>query len=129
MKHTLWNLIASLKNGAIAKKITILHTKKKICENLLNILWEEGYILGYCSDKKNKNTLKIFLKYNSKKESSIKKITAISKPGKRIYCSAKNVWKLHSYNKLTIISTCEGLKNLKVCQKKNLGGEIILTIL
>lgn len=129
MKHTLWNLIACLKNGAVSKKTTILHTKKKISENLLTLLWEEGYILGYCINKKEKNNLKIFLKYNSKKESSIKKITSVSKPGKRIYCSAKNLWKFNSHNKLIILSTNKGLQSLTNCQKNKLGGEIILTVL
>ena len=128
MKHNFWNLIACLKNGAIAKKPIVLHINKKFSKELLTLLWEEGYILGFSENKTDKNKINIFLKYDSKKRSSIKNISPISKPGKRVYCSVKNFWKLSSCNKLIIISTTKGLKSLEFCKKNNLGGELLLTI-
>jgi len=38
MKNLLWNLIANIQNGQLAKKAFVTQKKKKICENILNIL-------------------------------------------------------------------------------------------
>ena len=47
MKNHLWNMFATIKNGLTVKKSFVLQPKKKICESILNILWDEGFILGY----------------------------------------------------------------------------------
>ena len=126
MKHNLWNLLASLKNGAIAKKLVITHVHTKISENLLTLLWEEGYIAGYSTD--NVNKINVFLKYDKNQAASISSIQSISKPGKRIYCSHKNLWHLNSQNKLIVISTNKGLKTLNQCLKEKIGGEVLLML-
>lgn len=129
MKHNFYNLLACLKNGSIAKKHTVKHVEKKLSKELLTLLWEEGYIAGfninYNSSYKN---IKIFLKYSQNLNPCISNIIAISKPGKKVYCSAKNLWKLNSSNQLLVISTNKGLKSLEFCKKNNLGGEILLIV-
>ena len=39
MKNNLWNIIASIQNGLLAKKPYIKVTRKKTIEMLLNVLW------------------------------------------------------------------------------------------
>ena len=123
MKGHLYNLIASLKNGQIVKKGFILHEKKRICEDLLNILWDEGFILGYTLFS-YKNKLKVYLKYRNGNP-VIKTIQLVSKPSLRIYYSAKKVWKLKGF---IILTTNQGLKTLNECKKLNIGGEPLVVI-
>lgn len=92
----------------------------------LNILWNEGFILGYTIDKKS-NQLKIFLKYDKNKP-VIKKIKNISKPGLKIYYSIKQLWKIESTKTFLIISTNQGLKTLDQCKKLKIGGEPFIII-
>ena len=51
MKNYFWNAIACIQNGLLAKKLCINYPRKKTIEMLLNVLWSEGFILGY--KKKN----------------------------------------------------------------------------
>ena len=59
---------------------------------LLNVLWSEGFILGYT--KIDSKHLKIFLKYKKGKP-AINSIKLISKPSTRIYYSVKQLWKFN----------------------------------
>ena len=54
-------MFANIQNGQIVNKSFILQKKTKLCSSFLNILWNEGYILGY---KVEKHFFKIFLKKN-----------------------------------------------------------------
>lgn len=119
-------MFANIKNGQLAKRSYIYHKKKKLCELFLNILWNEGFIIGYKIEKQD--YIKIFLKYSENGEPSINNMSIISKPGRRVYYSLKQIWKIDSSKTQIIFSTNQGLKTLSECKKLKLGGEPILTI-
>ena len=121
-------MIANIKNGQLAKRTCSYQKKTKLCEKTLQILWDEGYILGYKISNKHKDNLKIFLKYLKNGEPAINNIKFISKPGRRIYYSVKQIWKINSNKTFIIFSTNKGLKTLTDCKKQNLGGEPLLAI-
>ena len=121
-------MFANIKNGQLAKRSYIYQKRKKLCELFLNILWNEGFIIGYKIEGKNKDNLKIFLKYIENRKPSINNIKVISKPGRRITYSLKQIWKIDSSKTLIIFSTNQGLKTLVECKKLQLGGEPIITI-
>ena len=127
MKNFLWNMFANIQNGQLAKKAFILQTNKKVCTSILDVLWNEGFILGYKVSKQNPNKLKIFLKYNHGKP-VIQKIKSISKPSNRVYYSINQIWKIDSSKMFVIISTNQGLKTLIECKKLNIGGEPLIII-
>ena len=60
MQNYLWNMLNSIKNGQLAKKQIIVQSRKKVCESILKILWNEGFILGY-QVIPNSNKIKIVL--------------------------------------------------------------------
>lgn len=120
-------MFANLKNGQLAKRSFIYQTKKKICEAFLKIIWDEGFILGYSINPNNLNQLKIFLKYKNGKP-VINTIQIISKPSKRVYWSASQIWKIDSSKNFIIISTNKGLKSIIDCKKLKIGGEPFLSI-
>ena len=122
MKNYFWNMFANIKNGQLAKKAFIYQKRKKICENFLKILWEEGFILGYKILKKNPNQIKIFLKYKNE-EPVISSIKLVTKPSRRIYYSIEQIWKLDSNKNFIIFSTNKGLKTIIDCKKLKIGGE------
>ena len=124
MKSTIYNMLSSIKNGQLSYKQTIKQIKTKKTEELLNILWDEGFILGY---KKNKNKLIIFLGYKNNNP-LINTIKIISKPNLRVYYSVKQLWKLNINDGLIIFSTNKGLLSINTCKKLKIGGEPILII-
>ena len=126
--NTLWYLLTHIKNGQKSNKAFILHPKKKVCGLILNILWEEGYILGYTVSKKHLNMFEIFLKYKYNNLLVIKHVTSITKPSSKIYCSVKQLWKINFNLGLILLSTNKGILSLNSCKKLNIGGELLCLI-
>jgi small subunit ribosomal protein S8 len=127
MKNLLWNMFANIQNGQLAKRSFVIQKRKKICEYILNVLWNEGFILGYKLVKNDVTQLKIFLKYDNGKP-VIKTLKPISKPGLRIYYSLKQIWKIDTSKTFIVISTNKGVKTIIDCKKLKLGGEPFIII-
>ena len=121
-------MFANIKNGQTAKKSIIIQTRKSMCEHILKLLWDEGFISGYRISFENSQKLEIFLKYKKNGNPTINSIKTMSTPGKRIYYSAKQIWKIDSSKLFIIFSTNKGLKSVTQCKKFKLGGEPFLII-
>jgi ribosomal protein S8 len=127
MKNDMLCLLIHIKNGQQANKSFILHPQKKNCNSILNILWEEGYILGYTLSRKDPKMFEIFLKYHLN-NSVIKHLISIKKPSYKTYCSVKQLCKLNFSLGLILISTHKGILTLNSCKKLNIGGELLCLI-
>lgn len=119
-------MLNNIKIGQLAKKHSITVQRTKFCESMLKTLWNEGFILGYrvISDT---SKLKIFLRYSKLGKPIITSLQFLSKPGKKIYLSSKQIWKINS-KAFLIISTNKGLKSINECKKFKIGGEPIVVI-
>jgi len=120
-------MLNSIKNGQLAKKDIIMQQRKKICESVLKILWNEGFILGY-QIVSEATKFKIFLKYSKTGKPIINSLKFMSKPGKKIYFNTKQIWKINSSKTFIIFSTNKGLKSMHECKKQKIGGEPIVII-
>ena len=128
MKNYLWNIFANIKNGQMAKKSVIIESKKNINESFLKILWDEGFISGYRIFALNEQKVEIFLKYTRTGKPVINSLKGLSKPGRRLYYSAKQIWKLDSSKTFIIFSTNQGLKTINQCKKNRIGGEPLVIV-
>lgn len=128
MKNYLWNMFANIKNGQMAKKSVILEFRKNMNESFLKILWDEGFISGYRVFAQNDKKIEIFLKYTRTGKPVINSLKCLSKPGQRIYYSAKQIWKLDSSKTFIVFSTTQGLKTITQCKKEKIGGEPLVVI-
>lgn len=127
MSFNLNNMFIKLKNAQSVKKPFIIHKKQKLCARFLNVLWDEGYILGYRTSNYNKDMFEIFLKYNNGKP-LINKVIFLTKPSKKIYLSLKQLWKMDLNFGLLIISTNKGVFSKQNCQKLKIGGKPFIYI-
>lgn len=125
MKKKFLGIISSIKNGQSVNKPFVKQKTKKNYEMLLNILWDEGYILGYKSES---NEILVYLKYNKDKSPVITNFKIISKSSLKVYYSVKQLWKFNVNQNLMILSTNLGLLSLNSCKKLGIGGEPILII-
>ena len=121
-------MFANIKNGQMAKKSVILEPRKNICESFLKILWDEGFISGYRIFAHNDKKVEIFLKYTRTGKPVINSLKCLSKPGQRLYYSAKQIWKLDSSTMFIIFSTNQGLQTINQCKKFKIGGEPLVII-
>ena len=120
------DMLTTIRNGLLLSKEFVSTPSSKIKLNVLKVLQEEGYIASFKENKIKKEIkeIKIILSYINGKP-SIKLITRISKPGRRVYSKLKN---LPSYFKgygVTIVSTSKGIMTDKKARISNLSGEIL----
>lgn len=126
--HPVSDLVARLKNGYLANRLTISSPVSKLRENILKILKEEGYILNY-SKVKNNNVehFDIHLKYHHSAP-VVSEISVISKPGRRIYCSSEEIPMVKNGLGVVVISTSQGVLADHDARSRKVGGEILLKI-
>ena len=126
---TIADMLTTIRNGLVISKKFVNTPSSKLKLNILKILQEEGYIKSFKEDeiKKGIKEIKIILSYVNGKP-SIKLISRISKPGRRVYSKIKD---LPSYFKgygVTIVSTSKGIMTDKKARISNLSGEILCQV-
>ena len=123
------DMITRIRNAQLRTLSTVNIPSSKFRAKILDVLREEGYISDYkfSSDKKNKGSLLVNLKYNDGLP-VIKEITRISKPGRRIYTKANSIPKIKSGLGIAIVSTSMGIMSDNDARSKNIGGEIICRV-
>ena len=126
---TIADMLTTIRNGLVLSKKFVNTPSSKLKLNILKILQEEGFITSFKENeiKKGIKEIKIILSYVNG-EPSIKLISRISKPGRRVYSKIKD---LPSYFKgygVTIVSTSKGIMTDKKARISNLSGEILCQV-
>lgn len=126
--HSVSNLVSTIKNGYLANKQIVNIPVSKLNKNILTILKQEGYILNFAKVSKEPHEIfNIILKYHNSNP-VINEINVVSKPGRKIYCSSKNIPLIKNGLGMVLISTSQGVITDYEARTKNLGGEILLKI-
>ena len=123
------DMITRIRNAQLRTLNTVTIPNSKFRAKILDVLKQEGYIIGYkqVSDSKNKSVLDVDLKYDNGNP-VIKEIKRISKPGRRIYAKADSISKIQNGLGLAIVSTSMGIMSDNDARTKNIGGEIICRV-
>ena len=96
-------------------------------KEMTKILFDQGYVLSYkFEDSSVQGSIKIALKYDRQtKESVIKSIERISKPGLRKYAGASEMPRVLNGLGIAIVSTSNGVMTNKQATRENVGGEVL----
>lgn len=123
------DLLTRIRNGQMARLVSIASPASKQRTNLLDVLKREGYIRDYTVTKKDNGSadLNIELKY-SEGQPVIREITRVSKPGRRVYTQVKSVPRVYNGLGISILSTPRGLLSDKEAREANVGGEILCRV-
>ena len=126
---TISDMLTTIRNGLLLSKEFVCTPSSKFKLNVLKVLQEEGYIKSFKENEIQKGIkeIKITLSYINGNP-SIKLISRISKPGRRVYSKLKD---LPSYFKgygVTIVSTSKGVMTDKKARISNLSGEILCQV-
>lgn len=124
---TIADFLTRVRNAAAANHRVVEIPASNLKKEITKILFDQGYILSYkFEDKTAQGTIKIALKYDKEtKESVIKDIQRISKPGLRKYSSSKDVPRILNGLGISIVSTSKGVMTGKQAQSENVGGEVL----
>ena len=122
------DLITRIRNAQLRSKSKVSTPGSSLRERVLEVLKSEGYIRGYASvEKDGRSELEIELKY-FEGEPVIREITRVSKPGRRVYASVKNLPRINNGLGVAIVSTPKGVMADHAARDANVGGEILFTV-
>ncbi|PCI30537.1 MAG: 30S ribosomal protein S8 [SAR324 cluster bacterium] len=129
MSDPIADMLTRVRNAILREHKNVTLPTSKIKENIAKVLVAEGFVGGYVvSDDIIGKTLTIELNYDSKRESIIRKIARVSKPGLRIFKGFKELKPLLNGQGMYIISTSKGLLSDSQCREQRIGGEVICAV-
>ena len=119
--------LTRIRNAVRANHRVVEIPASNLKKEMTKILFDQGYILSYkFDDSTSQGSIKIALKYTKgTKESVIKKIQRISKPGLRKYASSSEMPRILNGLGIAIVSTSHGVMTGKQAQRENVGGEVL----
>ena len=119
--------LTRIRNAVRANHRVVEIPASNLKKEMTKILFDQGYILSYkFDDSTSQGSIKIALKYTKDtKESVIKKIQRISKPGLRKYANSSEMPRILNGLGIAIVSTSHGVMTGKQAQRENVGGEVL----
>lgn len=122
------DLITRIRNAQQRAKSKVSTPGSHLRERVLEVLKAEGYIRGYASvEKEGRSEIEIELKY-FEGAPVIREIERISKPGRRVYASVKNLPRINNGLGVAVVSTPKGVMADHDARDANVGGEILFTV-
>jgi len=123
------DMLTRIRNGLIARHDSVTIPASNMKKAIAKILLDEGYIksVDYVDDGVQ-GQIKVTLKYVNGKESVIKGLKRISKPGLRVYAKNDEIPKVLGGLGIAIISTSKGVMTDKAARNAGIGGEVLAYI-
>ena len=129
MTDPIGDMLTRIRNGQRARKAQVNSPASKLRARLLDVLQREGYIRGYSrfEEDAGKPELSIELKYHDG-EPVIREISRVSKPGRRVYSSIKDLPTIYNGLGISILSTPQGVMSDSEARLANVGGEVLCSV-
>ena len=123
------DMLTRIRNGLIARHDSVTMPASNMKKAIAKILLDEGYIksVDYIDDGVQ-GQIKVTLKYMQGKESVIKGLKRISKPGLRVYARNDEIPKVLGGLGIAIVSTSKGVMTDKEARNAGVGGEVLAYI-
>jgi small subunit ribosomal protein S8 len=123
------DLITRIRNAQARHKPKVSTPGSHLRVRVLDVLKNEGYIRGYASVEHSdgRSELEIELKYYDGAP-VIREIERVSKPGRRVYASVKNLPRINNGLGVAVVSTPKGVMADHEARDANVGGEILFTV-
>jgi len=120
------DLLTRIRNGRTARHQSVTMPYSKLKEQVARILAEAGFIAGV--DVKAAGNFKALELALAADPDTITELVRVSKPGRRVYTSAKDIPLVLGGRGLVILSTSNGVMTGREARKKGLGGELICKV-
>ena len=123
------DMITRIRNAQMRAKSKVSTPGSRMRASVLEVLKNEGFIRGFASVEHTggRTELEIELKYFDG-EPVIREIQRVSKPGRRVYASVKNLPRVKNGLGVAILSTPKGIMADHDAREANVGGEILFTV-
>jgi small subunit ribosomal protein S8 len=129
MNDPIGDMLTRIRNSQMRGKSTVETPASKARVSVLTVLADEGYIRGYeaMTGKDGHPAIMISLKYYEG-EAVIREVKRVSKPGRRVYVSVKDIPTVRQGLGVSIVSTSKGVMSDASARAANIGGEVLCTV-
>jgi small subunit ribosomal protein S8 len=129
MSDPLADLLTRIRNGQRVLAKSVKAPDAKLHRNVLDVLKREGYIEGYMEEELRAGVreLTVELRYSGG-EPVVKEIRRVSKPGRRVYTSARSMPLFYNGLGVSILSTSRGVMSDHEARAANVGGEVLCSV-
>ena len=130
MSDPIADFLTRIRNGLAAKKRWVDVPSSALKKRISLVLKEEKYIndFFFITSDGNKETIRIFLKYDYNGDPVIENINRVSKPGLRVYVGAGKAPRVLDGLGISIISTSKGVLSNKKAKQLGVGGELLCEV-
>ncbi|MEG8099506.1 30S ribosomal protein S8 [Candidatus Liberibacter brunswickensis] len=125
----LGDMLSRIRNANLRHKSSVAIPFSRLHASVLDVLQEEGYIIKYnkIDIGKGISQLNVELKYHNG-ASVIRKIDCVSKPGRRLYSSVKDIPQVSNGLGIMIVTTSKGVMSDHRARECNVGGEVLCSV-
>ncbi|MDE1174598.1 MAG: 30S ribosomal protein S8 [Parvibaculaceae bacterium] len=128
MSDPLGDMLTRIRNAQLRGKSKVNVPASKLRGWVLDVLADEGYIRGYARvEQEGKADFEVELKYHEGRP-VIQEIERISKPGRRVYSSVKEMPTVRNGLGISILSTPKGIMSDTAARDQNVGGEVLCRV-
>jgi small subunit ribosomal protein S8 len=123
------DMLTRIRNAQLRRRDTVATPASTVRGRILDVLKSEGFIRGYTEGKADNGVaeFQIELKY-SDNVPVIRTIERVSRPGRRVYASVKNIPTVANGLGVSILSTPKGVMADHEAKSQNLGGEVLCRV-
>ena len=123
------DFLTRIRNGLRAKHKSVEVPTSKLKLEIARVLKEEGYIVGYRTIEEGPHKrLEVRLKYGPEKQPVISYIRRVSRPGRRVYVSGREVPRVMGGLGINILTTPRGVMSGRAARQQRVGGEVLCEI-
>lgn len=129
-KFLIGNMLSAMYNKNAFYDVPVIVEYNLLCENVLKILLNSGYINEYKVVKNgNKKSIEVYLKVFNKQK-VINSFKLLSTPGRRLYNDLSELKHRYSFNpySLVIVSTSKGVMPIVEAIQNKVGGQLVCEI-
>jgi small subunit ribosomal protein S8 len=119
------DLITRIRNAQMRGRSKLTTPASTLRTRVLQVLKDEGYIRDFEND--GHKEIEIELKY-FEGAPAIHEIQRVSKPGRRVYSSIKDLRLVRNGLGISIISTPKGVMSDAAARDANVGGEVLCEV-
>lgn len=129
MSDPIADMLTRIRNAVSVERPTVEMPISKIKKGVAEVLKREGFIWDWkVEEAKPVSQLQIDLKYGPTGEKIIRHIKRVSKPGCRVYSSARELRPVLNGLGISILSTSRGLMSDREARQQKVGGEVICEV-
>ena len=129
MTDPIADMLTRIRNAVAISRKNVRMPASKLKVGVAEVLKEEGFVAGYeVEPGKPSSTLRLDLKYGPEGQEVIRDIQRVSKPGRRVYASAKDLPPVLRGLGIFVLSTPKGVISDRTARQDNVGGEILCKV-